>query len=163
LVVDGSVTETLRKMGLRGKKVLGDGNCLFHAASQSYYGKEIAGAVAQFRQIAYTELNSNRRRYENFYGSNLDEEPKSVTEHLERLSTANSYGSHHDLLLLSRGLGIDLYYWAPVPDHESVFCKRLREELGDDLSLRKYLVIYDGVNHYSAAVKYDPVPSAAGK
>jgi hypothetical protein len=136
---------------------------MFHAASQSYYGKEVAGAVAQFRQIAYTELEKNRRRYENFYGSNVDEEPKSITEHLERLSTSNSYGSHNDLLLLSRGLGIDLYYWTPVPDRGTIFCKRLREEdLGDDLSLPKFLVIYDGVNHYAAAVKYDPVPSAAG-
>lgn len=96
----------LRNLGLCTKNITGDGNCLFRALSDQYYGqdsrhKEIRQEVCQF-------LRENEENYKFFV-----EDDQSFDHHVECMSQDATYGGNMELAAFAKMKEVDIKVYQP--------------------------------------------------
>ncbi|KAF9022831.1 cysteine proteinase [Hymenopellis radicata] len=88
------LTSQLRSLGLYAAPTLGDGNCLFRALSDQYYGSE--GMHGKVRQDICDWIDAHRERYEGFV--DVDEFGKGGMDgYLRGMRQNATYGGHMEL------------------------------------------------------------------
>ncbi|KAF8905386.1 hypothetical protein CPB85DRAFT_1315443 [Mucidula mucida] len=88
------LTSQLRSLGLYAAPTVGDGNCLFRALSDQYYGSE--GMHGKVRQDICDWIDAHRERYEGFV--DVDEFGKGGMDgYLRGMRQNATYGGHMEL------------------------------------------------------------------
>lgn len=82
--------EQLRSLGLYAAHTLGDGNCLFRALSDQFYGTP--ARHLQLRKDICDWIESHRQRYEPFC-----EDERGLSVHLQCMRQQGTYGGHLEL------------------------------------------------------------------
>ncbi|KAG6335413.1 hypothetical protein ID866_3674 [Astraeus odoratus] len=84
------LTEQLRSLGLYAAHTLGDGNCLFRALSDQFYGSP--ARHLELRRDICDWIESHRQRYEPFC-----EDERGLATHLQCMRQQGTYGGHLEL------------------------------------------------------------------
>ncbi|KAL4070160.1 hypothetical protein V8B97DRAFT_1871712 [Scleroderma yunnanense] len=82
--------EQLRSLGLYAAQTLGDGNCLFRALSDQFYGSP--ARHLQLRKDICDWIENHRQRYEPFC-----EDERGLSVHLQCMRQQGTYGGHLEL------------------------------------------------------------------
>ncbi|KAI0314059.1 hypothetical protein OF83DRAFT_1165358 [Amylostereum chailletii] len=84
------LNDQLRQLGLYAADTVGDGNCLFRALSDQFYGSD--AHHLQLREDICDWIEENKMRYEPFV-----EDDRGIDAHLRLMRSAATYGGHLEL------------------------------------------------------------------
>lgn len=95
----------LAGLNLQLKDTIGDGNCLFRACSDQYYGKDNQHAALRAEVCQYIEEHGNH--FESF----LDDE--TVEAHVARMRKNGTFGANVELVAFARLKRVDIKVYQP--------------------------------------------------
>lgn len=146
----------LAKKGLYAFEIKGDGNCMFRALSDQYYG-DAGKAHASVRQTIVDYLKDHEDDFKVFIECEGEE---TWEQHLRRMSQDGVFGDHAELVAFSRAMGVNLIiyqrdtHFLVTPDEGELDTERDRLKAAKAIKSRSTLhIAYHNWEHYSSIRK----------
>lgn len=146
----------LAKKGLYAFEIMGDGNCMFRALSDQYYG-DAGKAHASVRKTIVDYLRAHPDDFKVFIECEGEE---TWEQHLARMSQDGVFGDHAELVAFSRAMGVNVIiyqrdtHFLVTPDEGQLDTERDRASAAKAIRSRPTLhIAYHNWEHYSSIRK----------
>lgn len=117
------LADQLRPMGLRVKKMDGDGNCLFRSFADQICGD--CEEHQQYRDDCCNMMLDNIEEFELFHAEDEEEEEESFEAYVRSMRDPGRWGSQLELMALCRHHGVNaIVHQSGRPAYEMVFAPR---------------------------------------
>ncbi|KAG1176077.1 hypothetical protein G6F70_003650 [Rhizopus microsporus] len=139
----------LKKLNLCTKDITGDGNCLFRALSDQYYGRDSKHKV--IRQEICRYLKENEEIYKFFV-----EDDQSFDSHLNNMQQDGTFGGNMELAAFAKLYKVDIKVYQPGLIYVIKGVDEGEEEEEDEEEPRQVLhIAYHDWEHYSSVRNVD--------